>query len=50
MKKLANKKSISTKLAERALNNAGSIVVNPHSFFGAGEQKVPKAMQKSLKK
>jgi len=49
MKKLV-KKSISTKLAERALNNAGNIPVNPQSAALFGEQKMPNALQKALKK
>jgi len=47
---MKNKKQISTKLAQRALNNAGNIPVNPHSFFSAGESKVPQALKKALKK
>jgi len=49
-KSVENKKSISAKLAERALNNAGKIPVNPRSLTFWGEQKVPKALQNSLKK
>ena len=50
MNKQVKNKSISAKLAERALNNAANIPANPRSFIMAGEQKVPKALQKALKK
>jgi len=50
MNKQIKKKSMSAKLVERALNNAGNIPVNPHSRIAAGEGKVPKALQKALKK
>ena len=50
MNKSVSKKSMSTKLAERALNNAHNIPANPRSLLTWGEQKVPKLLKQSLKK
>jgi len=49
-KLVKNKKSMSAKLAERALNNAENIPVNPRSLVTFGEQKVPKLLKESFKK
>jgi len=51
MKKLIeNKKSMSRKLAECALNNADNIPINPRSLAFLGEQKIPKLLKQSLKR